>query len=129
MKLPRILTAAVAATTLCVAGTLAVGGQAAYAADNNPIQIIFFDRELLAFQCGLHGGTFYDAGSGGYGCHMADGGEIYCQAGSCTWTPARRAIRPITVVTHVGMLAQLQPVNPFPVATTAPIRSLQRAAS
>jgi hypothetical protein len=113
MKLPRLFTAAVAATTLCVGGTFAVAAQSASAADTSPVQTIFFGRELLAFQCGLHGGTFYVSGSG-YGCHLAGGGEIYCEGGSCTWWPAAKVNLP-TSIAGLGLTnAQLQVASSTP---------------
>jgi len=125
MKLPRILTAAVAATTLCLGGSLALTSQAAHAADSDPVQSIFFGKELLAFQCGLHGGTFYVTGSG-YGCHMAGGGEIYCESGTCTWFPALRAVTPIRGIRPIGGIHPVAKVNPYPTAPVNPTLPVQQ---
>ncbi|GGM48518.1 hypothetical protein ACFFX1_45070 [Dactylosporangium sucinum] len=120
MKVARRLGRRLALVVLCAVGLIGAGqAPAAFAADGSPYHTIFFGKELLAFQCALHGGTYYETGAG-YGCHMADGGEVYCSQGDCWWWPAARTIDPKILDYLVTVVQpQVSGADPYPVGTKA----------
>jgi hypothetical protein len=114
MPVPRFARA-IAVFALCVGGAVVGVAPAAQAADNNPVQTIFFGRELLAFQCITHGGTYWESGTG-YGCHLANGaGDVWCDNGVCTWYQNVRPANPRDrVVLTAGVLQQVSGADPIP---------------
>jgi hypothetical protein len=120
MRVSRRLGRALAVVVLCAAGVIGAGqAPAAFAADNDPVQSIFFGKELLAFNCIVSGGTYYESGTG-YGCHMADGGEVWCDQGTCWWWPAMIAVDPkVRDILTTVVLPQVSGADPYPLPTKA----------
>lgn len=118
MNVTRRLGRRLALVVLCAVALIGAGqAPAAFAQYGSPYHSIFFEKELLAFQCGLHGGTYYETGAG-YGCHMADGGEVYCSQGDCWYWPATRAVDPkILDYLATNVQPQVMGIDPYPVGT------------